>query len=91
MLTVFHRLTGGLKTSLGLAPKATASVPAEVPSGTRFLEIQRRIRIYLRAMWNREFVLKQTDIEFAQEEGQPPVHRRRPDPSAERHRRLRGG
>jgi nitric oxide reductase NorD protein len=69
MLTVFHRLSGGLKSSFGLAPKAASKVPAEAPPGTRFLEVQRRIRIYLRAMWDCEFVLKQTDIEFAQEEG----------------------
>ena len=68
MRATLNRIAGGLKNSLGLKPRETSAVANEVRPGTQFLDVQRRIRIYLRALWDCEFILKQTDVDFADEE-----------------------
>lgn len=69
MKAALHRLAGGLKNSLARKSRTVKVAPNEVVPATHFLDVQRRIRIYLRAMWDCDFILKQVDVELAAEEG----------------------
>jgi nitric oxide reductase NorD protein len=65
-------LAHGLMNFLGLAPKG--ALPALDDAGTRthFMDIHRRVRMYLRALWGADFTMVQTDPVLAQkEDGMP--------------------
>jgi uncharacterized protein YegL len=69
MREIFNRLASELKNQFNPAPKA---VQSDARSKVGFSEVQRRLMIYLRALWNREFVVKQADIDAAGDEvGKP--------------------
>lgn len=65
MRSALNRIVSGLKSSIG---RKSATTSEEVRSTTYFIDVQRRIRIYLRAMWNCDFILKQIDVDRAEEE-----------------------
>jgi nitric oxide reductase NorD protein len=56
--------------------------------GTLFVDVQRRLNIYLRAMWGRDFFLRPTAGDYEQREGLKPIHRAFSDLHRRRLRRL---
>lgn len=66
---IFNRLACKLKNHLNSAPKVALN---DTRSKAEFNEVQRRLMIYLRALWNCEFVVKQADVDAAGDEvGKP--------------------
>lgn len=64
MKFILHRLQGYLERSHEKRASALAALNA-ARRRTQFVDVQRRIRIYLRALWNCDFVVKQTSADPA--------------------------
>ena len=65
MRATFNRLAGELKNYFSPAPDET---PDDAREQARFGDIQRRLRIYLRALWGREFVIKEAAVDAVGDE-----------------------
>ncbi len=68
----FDHLVHDILDFLGLSARES---PAAVQHGgreTHFMEIHRRVWMYLRALWNVDFIIKQTDLALAQDEDMNP-------------------
>ena len=63
MRATFNRLAYELKNSLRPTPKEASLVPDAAREKSRFIDVQRRLMIYLRALWGCEFVIKQAEID----------------------------
>jgi len=69
MRAIFNRLACELKNHLNPASKVVLN---DTRSKAEFSDVQRRLMIYLRALWNCEFVVKQAELDAAGEEvGKP--------------------
>ena len=72
MRAAFNRLACELKNYLSPAPKEALAAADNAPEQTRFSDVQRRLRIYLRALWACDFVIKQGGVDSVGEEvGRP--------------------
>ena len=71
MSTTLERFANQLRNLISLAPKKTLAPENEGPRAY-FMDIHRRLRIYLRALWNTDFVIKQTDLATAYDEDKMP-------------------
>jgi hypothetical protein len=56
----------------GLQSKESLAVLQKERKGTLFVDIQRRINIYLRALWGRDFFMRPTSGDFESREGYKP-------------------
>ncbi len=56
----------------GLATKESLAVLQKERKGTLFVDVQRRINMYLRALWARDFFMKPTSGDFETREGYKP-------------------
>ena len=56
----------------GLATPDSLVVLQQERKGTLFVDVQRRLNIYLRAMWGRDFFLRPTSADYEQREGAKP-------------------
>ena len=56
----------------GLDSKESLAVLQKERKGTLFVDVQRRINIYLRALWGRDFFMRPTSGDFENREGYPP-------------------
>jgi len=56
----------------GLASKEAQAMLQQERRGTLFVDVQRRIRMYLRALWGRDFFLRPTSGDFDSREGYRP-------------------
>ncbi len=71
MSTALAHLANGLRNLISLAPKKTLEPENDGPRAY-FMDIHRRLGIYLRALWNTDFILKQTDLATAYDEDKVP-------------------
>lgn len=72
MKSVIHHLTRKLKSHLGLTQAASLPSLHKLDTGAEFADVQRRIRIYLRALWDIDFVINPTEGAFDQRHGYRP-------------------
>jgi nitric oxide reductase NorD protein len=72
MKSAFHHLTHKLKNRLGIAPPPPLPGLRKLGSGAEFADVQRRIRIYLRALWDIDFIINPTEGEFDHRHGRQP-------------------
>jgi nitric oxide reductase activation protein len=63
MKAIFNRLASELKNFLIPETKEALSIPENAHQKTEFIDVQRRLRIYLRALWEREFAIKQAEVD----------------------------
>lgn len=56
----------------GLASKESQAVLQKERKGTLFVDVQRRIAMYLRALWGRDFFMRPTSGDFERREGYRP-------------------
>ena len=56
----------------GLASKESLAMLQKERKGTLFIDIQRRINMYLRALWGRDFFMRPTSGDFERREGYKP-------------------
>ncbi len=68
----FNRLAYEIRNFLGLLPKASSAVLDETGTKTHFMDIHRRIGMYLRALWDADFIMKPTDLARADDEDRKP-------------------
>jgi len=72
MSAFIQSFAGALKSTFSLSLEKTLTEMAQAPQRTRFMQVQRRTRFVLCAMWEREFELKQNDVSVTdQDELQP--------------------
>lgn len=71
MNPTFHRFAIGFREFLGLTPAASLNQANNAVSLTQFMDIHRRVRMYLRALWDIDFVMKQTNLALDDAENQP--------------------
>ncbi len=62
MKTIFNRLISALQNFPGRADKEQLPTPKKARNETQFADVQRRLGIYLRALWECEFPVVQIDI-----------------------------
>jgi nitric oxide reductase activation protein len=62
MKSIFNRLISVLQNFSGRAEKGALAETKSVCNETQFADVQRRLGIYLRALWECEFPIVQTDI-----------------------------
>jgi Mg-chelatase subunit ChlD len=60
MISAFNRLASELKNYLS---PTTKTAPAMIGEKVQFADVQRRLTIYLRALWECEFAIKQAEID----------------------------
>lgn len=72
MKTTLNRLASGLKKYLGQAPLEALPAPEDARGKTQFIDVQRRLGIYLRALWDCEFVMQQAHVEPGEDEESKP-------------------
>ncbi|MBI1174370.1 MAG: VWA domain-containing protein [Sideroxydans sp.] len=77
MRATFTRLASGLQSHLSRPRKGTVTTLHAARHRTRLLDVQRRIRIYLRALWNDDFTIRQIDFFTADEGRKPFIDKRR--------------
>ena len=70
MRATFNRLASGLKNYLGPAP--VTALPVDDRPRARFVDVQRRLMIYLRALWECDFVIKQGAVDSLGEQASRP-------------------
>ncbi len=58
MRPIFNRLARDMRNYLGLGTRESLFVLQEARNGSRLADVQRRIRIYLQALWDCDFVIK---------------------------------
>ena len=63
MKSTLKRLSLKLKHYLGRAQQASSSLSMNSRKRTQLIDVQRRIGIYLRALWDSDFTIKQTNVE----------------------------
>lgn len=68
----FNRLAYELRNFLGLAPRASLTALNNAGMRTNFMDIQRRVGMYLRALWGSDFIMKQSDLVLAEDENRKP-------------------
>ena len=68
MKATFSRLAYELKNYLSAAPREALAAPDEARDKSQFADVQRRLMIYLRALWDCEFVIKQADVDSVGDE-----------------------
>ena len=64
MKPAFNRLALGLKKYLGLSPKKSLATLRKERERIKFMDVQRRISMYLRGLWGRDFVIRPTEVKF---------------------------
>jgi nitric oxide reductase NorD protein len=72
MSATFERFANEVRVFFGFPPKVYLDMPEATGPRTHFMDIHRRVRIYLRALWDDDFTLKQTDLETAHNEDKMP-------------------
>src|SRR5271169_4353860 len=63
MISTFSRFACELKNYLNPACKENLIAPDKAREKTQFIDVQRRLRIYLRALWDCDFIIKQADAD----------------------------
>ena len=72
MKATFSHLAYELKNYLSATPKEALAAPDEARDKSQFADVRRRLMIYLRALWDCEFVIKQAEIDSVGDEvGRP--------------------
>ena len=64
MKPAFKRLALGLKKYLGLSPKKSLAALRKEREKIKFMDVQRRINMYLRGLWGCDFIFKPTAENF---------------------------
>jgi nitric oxide reductase NorD protein len=64
MRPAFNRLVLGLKKRLGLSPEKSLAALRKERERIKFMDVQRRISMYLRGLWGRDFVIRPTEVKF---------------------------
>jgi nitric oxide reductase NorD protein len=72
MNSAFTRVVGKLKAYLGLSSSRSTTDLQQGSTKTRLDEVQRRIGIYVRALWDRDFVFKPNSGDFERRDGHMP-------------------
>ena len=72
MRPTFSRLARDMQNYLGLTSKESLVALQKERKRTRLIDIQRRIRIYLQALWGCDFVIKPIDADFGSLERDQP-------------------
>lgn len=72
MKSAFTRVASKLKSYLGRSSLRSATDLHQGRNKTRLDDVQRRIGIYVRALWDRDFVFKSTAEDFERREGHMP-------------------
>lgn len=72
MKSTIHRLTHGIKSFVGIAPKKAEPVLQQVRKTTQLMDVQRRVGIYLRALWEYDFMINPTGHDSAGHEHRIP-------------------
>ncbi|MFI4940343.1 MAG: nitric oxide reductase activation protein NorD [Burkholderiales bacterium] len=71
MTSAFSRVVGKLQSYLGRSSRTVADL-RKGRNKTKLDDVQRRIAIYVRALWDRDFVFKSTADDFERREGHMP-------------------
>ena len=72
MKSVFNIRVRELKNYFGLSPKESLIALQNERKRTKLIDVQRRINMYLRALWGREFVIRQTADDDEKRKGNKP-------------------
>lgn len=72
MSDTLQRFANGVRVFFGFPAKVYLDTPEDAGPLTHFMDIHHRMRIYLRALWDEDFVLKQTNLATAYDEDKQP-------------------
>ncbi|MBI3903067.1 MAG: nitric oxide reductase activation protein NorD [Nitrosomonadales bacterium] len=72
MKAVLDRLATGLKNYLSSASRQELPAEDDAREQTRFTDVQRRLRIYLRALWDCDFIVQQSQVESGEDAASQP-------------------
>jgi len=67
-----ERFANGVRVFFGFPAKVYLDVSEDPGPITHFMDIHHRMRIYLRALWDEDFILKQTNLATAYDEDKQP-------------------
>jgi len=72
MSDTLQRFANGVRVFFGFPAKVYLDTPEDTGPLTHFMDVHHRMQIYLRALWDEDFILKQTNLATAYDEDKQP-------------------